>query len=56
LTDLDTIRDRIRFNPTGFYSVAVNGPTGWQTGCGGFPVLAHPRPVATYVAPGWYGA
>ena len=37
------------------YRVAVSGPIGWQTGRGGLPVLAHPLPVAMYVAPGRYG-
>jgi hypothetical protein len=54
----DTIIDPIWFKEKqfrGLYRVAVNGPIGWQTGCGGLPVLAHPLPVATYVAPGRYG-
>jgi hypothetical protein len=34
------------------YRVAVSGPVGWQTGCGGLPVVAHPLPVEIYVAPG----
>jgi hypothetical protein len=33
------------------YNVAVYGPVGWQIGVGGFPVEAHPLPVAIYVAP-----
>ena len=37
------------------YRVAVSGPIGWQTGRGGLPVVAHPLPVAMYVAPGRYG-
>jgi hypothetical protein len=37
------------------YRVAVTGPVGEHTGCGGFPVNEHPLPVEMYVAPGRYG-
>jgi hypothetical protein len=46
----------MRLHRDAFYNVAVTGPTGVQTDWAGFPVLAHPRPVETYVAPGRYGA
>jgi hypothetical protein len=63
---LTTIRDRgYRFDPGAdvqcrasalvapdLYRIAVSGPVGWQTGCGGLPVVAHPLPVEIYVAPG----
>jgi hypothetical protein len=66
---LTTIRDRgYRFDPGAdvqcrasalvapdLYRIAVSGPVGWQTACGGLPVLAHPLPVETYVAPCRYG-
>ena len=38
------------------YNVAVSGPVVWQIDRDGLPTDAQPRPVATYVAPGRYGA
>jgi hypothetical protein len=53
--DVQYLASRAAARAAYLYRVAVSGPVGRQTDCGGFPFDEHPLPVEMYVAPGRYG-